>query len=374
MINAQSLASLQGAGLDEIRRYVRSTLEATPSYGQLAPDERKEIAQSMVHVLGALTDPTAGKPQLAAAARRQDRGVDRDVARALETRRLAQAQKTAGQDFQGGANAQAGQTLKSLVDAVDFPRFVSSLIEGVFTSIVDSSIRQMHEFGKFLNSVAMTLKEFAQENVDLDEGRDYLAGKYPKALKVEKSKLQRVEGIDDAEFPDFKSIFGLQDDLDLDDEESEQKIAESAQLQLARMRQQQLATMVLMGINRIVVTEGEIKATVQFDVSAKDTVHRDSHADQSDTQTAEQRSSAYAYQRNRSFWGTSRSGSGSNSSSVNTQVRTDNRSQNETSDSKLESKAKLTGFVQVKFKSETFPLERMASPAEQAELQAKAAK
>ena len=169
--------------------------------------------------------------------------------------------------------------------------------------------------------------------------------------------------------PDFKAMLGMTDDVDLDDDESEVKIAEAAQLDLARMRQQQLSTMVLMGINRIVVTEGEIKATVTFDVSAMETAHDDTQASSDDTQTHVDAASQYSYERNRSIWGTSRGGSGQSSSDVNTRVSTAHAQANDTSDARIESKAKLTGFVQVKFKSETFPLEKLASPTEMSAVQ-----
>jgi hypothetical protein len=41
----------------------------------------------------------------------------------------------------------------------------------------------------------------------------------------------------------------------------------------------------------------------------------------------------------------------------------------EKSEAHMDAKAKLTGFVQVKFKSETFPLEKLASATELAAVQ-----
>src|SRR6185503_2471304 len=140
----------------------------------------------------------------------------------------------------------------------------SSLIEGVFTSIVNSSIKQMHEFGKYLQAVAMTVKDFAAENVHPDEARENLVNRNPQALQLDNAggrrRVRRRPGASDEAMPDFRSLFGMMDDVDIDDDEDEAKIVESQQLQMARQRQQMLATMVLMGINRIVVTDGEIKA------------------------------------------------------------------------------------------------------------------
>lgn len=392
MITPSTLAELHGSDLPQIRRRVRSLLEATPSFGKLEAPDRKKLATSMVQVLTFMTDPAAGTPRLAGAAERelaapratalvdvptpiQQQKLQSTDARDALQQRLGDKPTQVGNEMKGKVAGQTGGIMKNMVASVDFPKFVSGLIEGVFTSIVNSSIKQMQAFAQYLNSVAMTLKDFAAENSNIDEGRDYLASKNPKALRVEnergKKRLRKQPDASDDDMPDFKALLGLtdDDDIDLDDDESEAKIAESAQLQLARMRQQQLSTMVLMGINRIVVTEGEIKATVTFDVSAMETAHDDAQASSDDTQTHMDQASQYSYERNRSFWGTSGSGSGQQSSDVNTRVSTAHAQANDSSDARLESKAKLTGYVQVKFKSETFPLEKLASSTEMAAVQ-----
>src|SRR6185369_3300835 len=58
---------------------------------------------------------------------------------------------------------------------------------------------------------------------------------------------------------------------DVSDEEGEKQLVQAARLQMAKQRQQQLSTMVLMGINRIVVTDGLINAKVMIDIKTKDT-------------------------------------------------------------------------------------------------------
>ncbi len=388
MITPSTLAELHGSDLPTIRRRVRTLLEATPSFGKLGAPERKKLATSMVQVLTFMTDPAAGTPRLAGAAEREltvpratalevkKQDMQSQAERDALQQRLANKPTQAGNEMKGNVAGQTGGIMKNMVASVDFPKFVSGLIEGVFTSIVNSSIKQMQAFAQYLNAVAMTLKDFAAENSNIDEGRDYLASKSPKALTVETTssgtkRLRKKPTASDDDMPDFAALLGMTggEDVDLDDDESEAKIAESAQLQLARMRQQQLSTMVLMGINRIVVTEGEIKATVSFEVSAMETAHSDAQASSDDTQTHADSESQYSYQRNRSFWGTSGSGSGQSSSDVNTRVSTAHAQSNDTSDARLESKAKLTGYVQVKFKSETFPLEKLASTTEMAAVQ-----
>jgi hypothetical protein len=136
-------------------------------------------------------------------------------------------------------------------------------------------------------------------------------------------------------------------------------MVQAMRLQMARQRQQMLSTMLLMGVNRIVVTDGEIKATVQFDVSSTDTSNRQSAESMDDARTHTHNEASG------SFWGTD------SSSTVNTRVSTAHADDKAASDSKLESHAKMTGYVQVKFKSETFPLEKLANNDQMSAIQGK---
>jgi hypothetical protein len=233
----------------------------------------------------------------------------------------------------------------------------------------------MQEFAKFLESVVKSVDQFAREETDPDEARDYVAGKFPNALERKQgsdgaSRLAYKPDLDDKDMPDFQSLFGLSEKPDLEDAEGEEKLVHAGRLEMAKQRQQLLATMVLLGINRIVVTDGEIRASVMFDVKSEDTAH----ADDRRTNTTEDSTREFEAQSEskRSFWGTS--GSSKYKSKLHTKVSTDFSSTGSSSDSRLESHAKLTGNVLVKFKSETFPLERMASPMELASLNQKAAR
>ena len=92
---------------------------------------------------------------------------------------------------------------EGLVGTDDFPRFVTGLINGVFEGIVDASIQQMDAYAKLLAEAARSVDRF-----------------------------------DTANGPD--------------DDKAQ---ASSALQRTAASRQQQLSTMMLMGINRIVVTD-----------------------------------------------------------------------------------------------------------------------
>jgi len=100
-----------------------------------------------------------------------------------------------------------------LVNEVDLPAFVSALIQGVFQAVVNASIQQMDAYAALLKDATKALDAYLQD----DDG---------------------------------------------DDDDNTAALA--SRRQAHANRQQLLATMVLMGINRIVVTDGIVKASVTF--------------------------------------------------------------------------------------------------------------
>ena len=358
MITPQAIEDLRHANPDRVRHYVHQALVASESFEKLPKHEQDALANRMVKVLSYLTDPLAGHPQLADAAKRSTEADAAPPATAL-----AEDGKKPG--FGPAAQA-APDVFKRFVDTVDFPAFVSGLIEGVYTSIVKSSIQQMEAYSRLMEAVVKSTPEFARDHVTPDQARGFLRDKFPNALKIENGKLAMQDNVEDQDKPDFKNFLGLQQELAVDDEEQERKLMESAQLKMAKQCQQQIAQMVVMGINRIVVTEGEIKASVLFDVTAESKAHTEAEFARDDTQTHYDAS----HSESKSFWGTDRS----SSDTINTRVSTSHARTAGQTDEKLKAHANLSGSVLVRFKSETFPLERMASPAEMAAAQERSKK
>jgi hypothetical protein len=346
---------------DEVRRLVRGMLENAGAFSQLAPDERREMANNLVQVLSYVSDETGGLPGVQPTARALD-----DANAALKER-LAKKQDLVGKDFVAGAGKAGVADFKALVTAVDFPKFVSGLIQGVYISIVDASIKQMQEYGKLLAGVVKSAQEFADENVSVGSARSFLMQTFPNSLEMEQGddgqqRLKLKDDLDDKDRPDFKKVLQMQEDIQLS-EENETKIVAAAQLSLARSRQRQLAMMIAMGINRIIVTDGEIKATVLFDMKAKDRAARQTFASTSDDTTGSTSTSSGG-----GLW------SSGGDQDVTTSVSSAYSQEAAQSQSELDLKAKLSGSVTVKFKSETFPLERMASAEELGAVQSKAGK
>lgn len=353
-----AIANLDPEKQAVVRSQVRDLLERTPNFQDLDADTRRSIAKGLVNVVAFLADPAAGQTDLA-------EGMKTGAEKVQD--RLAKKQDLVGKDFEAGALKAGTQAFKDMVGAVDFPEFVSGLIEGVFTSIVNSSIRQMEAYGKLLEAVVQSVEQFAQNNITMNQARDYMQDRFSDTLTVKiennNARLALKDGASDDALAKVKESLGLKQDVDLDDEESEAELARRAQLEMAKLRQQQLATMVLLGINRIVVTDGLINAKVIFDMKASDTAQRSNRASMYDTNDVKKQHG------DRGGWF-----SGSYSHTQEQHKTVVSSSTSDESESKANIKANLTGEVRVNFKSETFPLDKMASTGEIASVNQRAQK
>ena len=247
-----------------------------------------------------------------------------------------------------GAASRVGDVTKSTLSAIDFPSFVSSLIQGTFQAIVDASIQQMEAYAELLKNAAITVDQFTKDNVTEGTARDYLADRFDGVFERDTSgsapRLKVKNGGDSgaqSELPSFFKDLGIDDSSSLDDRTVEDTVVPATKRMLAERRQQTLATMVLMGINRIVVSDGEISAKLQFHVDASETTQM---------RFDQQKSSGMNMSGTAGRNPFSAQGIMVNTSSLNAQ-------------SALNVRADLVGSVVVRFRSETFPLERFADSA-----------
>ena len=222
----------------------------------------------------------------------------------------------------------------------------------MFNAIVTASIKQMDAYQKLVANVAKSVDEYMKDNITENSARDYLASRYPDHLQVDVSGDRPVvkprEGADDSTLPDFGKDLGLKEPVSsLDEDTTEQVLLPAARRRMAMDRQQLLATMVLMGINRLVVTDGSIEASCTFSLDTRDRVAR--HYD---------RATQFDYE---SDYSESGGGWFSPDTSLNETAKFSvSTHQSEDSESKVDLHAKLGGKVNVHFKSETFPLDKMA--------------
>jgi hypothetical protein len=327
-----------------VREEVQKLLERAPAYQALAPEARAQMLENMVDIGSYLADPNAhlGRP---APARALASNGQVDPVEATK-QRLAEKPGSTGADFQGGALRQGTEEFGALVKKVDFPAFVSGLVKGVFQAVVDASIQQMQAFGELLAASAKSVDQFANDHISDAQARDHLANRYPSKFSIDTSgdgpaKLASRNGSE----VDLGGAYGTSGGVDVSDPETEQDLVNKAKLDMARTRQQTLSTMVLMGINRIVVTNGQINAKVVFDVQADDKATRHASAAMHDD-TSERDEESFG------MWGVGIDRTSSHTTSVSSAV-------DDTSESKAQMKAQLSGDVHLAFKSDVFPLEKM---------------
>jgi hypothetical protein len=241
----------------------------------------------------------------------------------------------------------------------------------------------MKAYGELVQGVTMSLNEFRDQNVTENQGRDHLAKKFPTLMQVNivdgHPRMGLKPGADDADLPNFRDELGLDEDItSLDDETIEEKLVPAARNDLARSRQSLLATMLLMGINRIIVTDGKINAKLRFDFRARDTMQNYAqtfdYANQgmttvSQSQREENVTTGENYSETRGWFNGSKSGESSRWTKgvdqvTTTPVITLQKYDETQTQAEISAEGQLRGEVSLNFKSETFDLNKLASADE----------
>lgn len=245
-----------------------------------------------------------------------------------------------------------GRRAGSLSDELDFPEFVASLIHGTWDAMVDSSIRQMDAFADLVAAISKPVEQFRDENITINQARDWLVGQHPADLELagQGGGLALVPrgGVDEfgaGPEADWLADYGLEGQP-LSQELIEEQLIPIARDRMARDRMQTLATLVMLGMQRIKVDDGSITARLRFRAAAADRA-------------------AVDYAVSDDPGGASPSGSWSTRGSTTyaapvTKVST--VGVNAQTDSTLN--AELFGEVKINFSSETLPLERFIDDAQ----------
>jgi len=331
-------------------------LDQTASFAKLDHTTQRAIRDSLANVAeylsfgeghpqGVLAGPLA-PPDLQSRLSRSPSGANPNAPLAGPRPGGAPAASTSPSPGSGSSvTARAGEVARATLNAIAFPDFVASLIQGTFQAIVDSSVKQMEGYAELLRHVASTIDQFMQETVSDGMARDYLADRFDGLISRDTSngrpQLRVNANAGGGELPSFFKDLGFESTDGLTEDTIEETAVPAARRALAEMRQQVLATMVLMGINRIVVDEGEIFAKLQFHIDASETM-------------------ALRFDQTKTTQGNMARTSGRSPFSANA-VMVNTTSLNAQTDLNL--RADLTGQVKVRFRSDVFPLERFADTA-----------
>ncbi|WP_454830857.1 hypothetical protein [Pseudoxanthomonas wuyuanensis] len=256
-----------------IRGAVREVLERTSGYRTLAEADRKSLAHAMVRVsalaaelIDEENDAAAEPPPAAPLAR-------------------AQSQP----DFAAAADRVA-QTTHDILNAVSFPRFVTDLINGVFRAMLDSNQTQMQQYVNLLNAVSASAEGFEGAQFGLMRVRQWLADQFPESIEYDAPEIEPGETPDPEEIANtrlrlrsgasmpplevIRTTLGMAPEDPLEAGSPEQLVP-LARRHLARQRQQMLATMVMMGMQRIVIDSGKINAAMRFHIDTRSAANQD---------------------------------------------------------------------------------------------------
>jgi hypothetical protein len=176
---------------------------------------------------------------------------------------------------------------------------------------------------------------------------DWLAERYPRDFEravadgtgEPQLRVRSAPGDEEAEPPSpaWLADFGLEGEP-LTDELIDQQLIPAAQRHVGEGRMKSLATMVLLGLNRIVVRDGTISAHVRFRAAAKDR-------------------SKVIYETGQPSWGERGSSASALPATMVSTVGVNVQAESEL-------KAELFGEVKLNFASETLPLDRFADSAQ----------
>jgi hypothetical protein len=338
----------------EVRGAVRDLLNASAAYHALDPDARREIAGSLVKVAH-----TA-----------------RALAAEAEPPPLAMAQGGAGAAFSGAATDRLASTTQAVLGAVSFPRFVTELVTGVFKAMNDSNQQQMQAYVDLIRNVAATTEGFADAQVGVAGARAWLAERFPNFVvqgpeddtspeeraamtaedradaSAERDRATRLELAPGASMPSegaLRAALSLRPDDPVPTGGPEALVG-FARAAMARNRQQMLSSMVMMGLQRIIIESGRISAGMRFHIDARSAAN-DDRGSSFDLHNEVAASGSFGY----GPWGASASVKNTIGYVTTEQTRTTEE---------INTSVDLNSSVELVFRTDYVPLTRLAGVAE----------
>ncbi len=237
------------------RRYARDELMNLPTFRQLGTDDQRALYRDVYyrHV-----DQLSRPPRTTARAlaQRPDRASDQIDDKRHTNQRIDQAGELAG-DF---------------VDSVDFPGFVKDLLKGVFDANLKVTLDQMEAYQKLLKAATQSLTAFMSK-IKPEAAFGYLADNNSDEFSLSFSEEESdEEGNKKVVLTDKEG-----NAVDTEDTRIKTRIMD-ATLQMAREQRAMLRETILMGVTRLVVEKGNVKASVLFDIKATEAIQKSDRA------------------------------------------------------------------------------------------------
>lgn len=243
---------------------------------------------------------------------------------------------------------EAGELAGEFMDEVDFPGFVRDLLKGVFDANLEVTVKQMEEYQKLLKTATASVSKFVNA-IDNTAAFGYLAENQGDDFNIDFSDDETEED------GTPKGILTNKDGepVDMDDNTIKAKIME-AKIAMAKEHRTLLRETILMGITRLVVQKGVVKASVLFDIKAGEMIKK---ADKAAIKDSLSRSSSGRVGGGLfgSIFGGGRGGK--TTSRRKTRISISSAKSTATTDLAV----KLAGSVDITFKSDYFKLDNFAT-------------
>jgi hypothetical protein len=311
----------------QARQQARSALAMSNQFRQLPPAEQFQTYQGLVrqnfHQLAR---------QSGMASAMAEKASDMIDDKRHENRRIEQAGELAG-DF---------------VEQVDFPGFVRDLLKGVFDANLQVTLAQMDKYIELMKAATASISKFVNA-IDDTAAFGYLAENDGDNFSL---------GFDDEEKDEGgqpKQVLTDKDGnkLDIGDNEVKAKIMD-AKIAMAREQRALLRETILMGVSRLVVEKGRVQASVLFDFKAEEKIVKQDKAG-----INKQKSSSSSIRASGGIIGAIFGGPSGGRTTSERETRISVSSAKSQSTTSLS--AKLTGNVDIQFKSDYFKLDNFAT-------------
>jgi hypothetical protein len=322
---------------DLAKEYTRRTLAQSATFQQLGVDDQKALYLDVYR---------QNCQQLSATS-----GVPRSRQQALRSRGLADPKKASEMiDDKRHTNQridQAGELAGGFIDEVDFPGFVKDLLKGVFDANLEVTLAQMESYQKLLKAASQSVSKFINA-IDDAASFGYLAENSGDEFGLAFSDEENEDGSRKLQLTDSNG-----EPADLGDNQVKAKIMD-AKIQMAKEQRAMLRETILMGITRLVVEKGNVKASVLFDIKASEQVQKSDKAALQELKSSSNSVSASGGLIGAIFGGPK---GGHTSSQRSSKISVSSAK----SVSNTELAAKVTGSVDITFKSDYFKLDNFAA-------------
>lgn len=240
-----------------------------------------------------------------------------------------------------------GDIASDFIGAVAFPTFVGDLLEGVFAANLKVTKDQMVAYQELLKAATQSLA-FFMKKIPPQESFAYLASNSDEEFSI---NFPPDDG--PAELTDNEGNVVARAGEEVEDASVKAKIMD-ATLAMAKEQRAMLREILLLGVTRLVVEKGVVRASVKFDFKATEKINR---TDKGTVQDA--RSSSNSISHSGGFFGSLFGGPQGGNTSSQRHAELSVATTTSTGDTTVG--ANLTGFVEIQFKSDYFKLDNFAT-------------